>query len=350
MSEYDGRIVDTHVHLASVTAIDGFRRIMKSCAVDALGVACIQRDKPHINPTAFLMKARYPESTFVFGGLDYDPPGREENGMDFAGQAQRLVSLGADGMKMIEGKPNVRKATCLALDDPLYIPYYAFLEQNGVPVLFHVADPEEFWSEDAAPAFAKRNGWVYTDGTFPPKEQLYEESVRVLRAFPSLKVVFAHFRFLSADLERAASFLDSWPNVCFDLTPGSEMYYNFSKRAADWREFFVHYRDRILFGTDNTAHTDELERWGVDNIGRIRAFLETDTAFSGAGLALPADVLERIYHTNFERVFGANPKPLDVAGLVAQSAILLEHARTSDAPPQSVTELEAVMQQLATYV
>ncbi len=347
MSEYHGRIIDTHAHLKTVNAIDGFRRIMRACAIDALGVACIQRDTPHVNPAAFLMKARYPDSTFVFGGLDYNPPGNEENGVDFAAQAQRLVSLGADGMKMIEGKPNVRKASGLALDDPRYHPYYAYLRENAIPVLFHVADPEEFWDEDAVSALAKSRGWAYTDGTFPSKEQLYEESERVLRAFPGLKVVFAHFRFLSADIERAAAFLDTWPHVCFDLTPGTEMYYNFSKRAADWREFFVRYQDRILFGTDNTAHTDEQERWGVDKSNRIRAFLETDTAFSGAGLALPSETLDRIYHANFERIVGTVPRPPDVAGLVAQSAILLEHARASSAPPESIAELETVMQQLA---
>ncbi|MBD3241856.1 MAG: amidohydrolase family protein [Chitinivibrionales bacterium] len=350
MSEYRGKTIDTHVHLQTVAAIDGFRRIMESCAIDALGVACIQRDHPHVNPVAFLMKARYPQSTFVFGGLDYDPPGGEETGTDFAGQVQRLVTLGADGMKMIEGKPNVRKASGLALDDPQYHAYYAYLQDNAVPVLFHVADPEEFWDEEAAPEIAKRNNWLYTDGTFPSKEQLYDESERVLRAFPALKVVFAHFRFLSADLERAAAFLDAWPNACFDLTPGSEMYYNFSRRAADWREFFVRYQDRILFGTDNTTHTDDLEKWGVENIDRIRRFLASDAAFSGPGLALPPEVLEKIYHGNFERVFGVEPKPVDVAGIVAQSAILLEHARATGGPQDSITELETIMQQLSGLV
>jgi predicted TIM-barrel fold metal-dependent hydrolase len=160
-------------------------------------------------------------------------------------------------------------------------------------------------------------------------------------------VVFAHFFFLSADLERAAAFLDRWPSVCFDITPGSEMYHNFSKRPAEWREFFVRYQDRILFGTDNTAHTGDQIKWAAQNVERVRGFLETKTAFSGPGLALPQDVLERVYHGTFERVFGATPRPLDMAGLVAYGAVMLEHARAGAGSTESVAILEAVMKKLA---
>lgn len=344
------RTIDCHVHLVTVEAIEGFLQIMDQAAIDTVGVACIPFMGPHTNALGLLMKAFHSQKTFTFGGLDYAPPDSTEHGLDFAAQAQRLVSLGADGMKMIEGKPNARRETGLALDAPEYDPYYTWLQQQGVPILWHVADPEEFWDEDAAPQMAKDNNWLYTDPSFPSKEQLYEESERVLDAYPDLKVVFAHFRFLSADLERAAAFLDAHPSVCFDLTPGSEMYFGFSRRPTQWREFFVTYQDRILFGTDNTAHTESLREWGVENVARIRGFLETSEAFSGPGLALDGDVLDKIYAGNFERIFGTAANPVDIPGLIAHSAIQLEHARASESSPEHIGQLEQIMQKLSALV
>ena len=223
--------IDAHVHLYTCGAIDGFQRLGDAAHIDSMGVACICSDGQRINLLGLLAKALRPATTFVFGGLDYTEPGARAGAVDFAAQAEGLMELGCDGMKMIEGKPNVRRDTGLALDAPVYDGYYRYLEQNSIPVLFHVADPEEFWDERTAPKFAVENKWVWADPSYPTKEQLYRESQAVLVKFPRRKVIFAHFYFLSADLARASALLDRWPNVCIDITPGSEMYYGFSRKA-----------------------------------------------------------------------------------------------------------------------
>ena len=43
------------------------------------------------------------------------------------------------------------------------------------------------------------------------KEELYSEVEQVLRQHPGLKVILAHFYFLSADLPRARRFMDEHP-------------------------------------------------------------------------------------------------------------------------------------------
>ena len=45
------------------------------------------------------------------------------------------------------------------------------------------------------------------------KEELYAEVDEVLRRHPNLRVIFAHFYFLSADLPRAARFFDAHPEA-----------------------------------------------------------------------------------------------------------------------------------------
>jgi hypothetical protein len=69
----------------------------------------------------------------------------------------------------------------------MYDSFFAMLEKQMVPVLYHVADPEEFWDPEKAPSWAKEHGWYYGDGSYPSKEQLYTEAESVLKKFPGLK-------------------------------------------------------------------------------------------------------------------------------------------------------------------
>ena len=81
---------------------------------------------------------------------------------------------------------------------------------------------------------------AYLDGLIGRLERhmqtrLIAEVERILEQHPRLKLILAHFCFLSGDLARAAAFLDRWPNVCYDITPGDEMYVRFSAAPAAWR-------------------------------------------------------------------------------------------------------------------
>jgi predicted TIM-barrel fold metal-dependent hydrolase len=227
--------------------------------------------------------------------------------------------MGCDGIKMLNGKPDYRKASGLALDCVIYDDYFARLEERGFPVLWHVNDPEEFWYPEQAPEWAKGPGWLY-DHTFPSNESIYGECQRVLEKHPNLKIIFAHFYFLSDDLPRAAALLDRFPNVCFDLAPGIEMLHNFSKRPQEARDFFLRYQDRIIFGTD-FAPGGQLSRIWV-----VRNFLETDEEFHVPtdeplfwpdhrtmirGIALPEKALRKVYAENYRRLVSSAPQPLD---------------------------------------
>jgi len=146
----------------------------------------------------------------------------------------------------------------------------------------------------------------------------------VLERHPKLQVIFAHFHFLSADLPRAAALMDRFPNVCFDLTPGTEMYPNFSKRPDETRDFFLKYQDRIILGSDFMSGGD------TSPVVLVRQFLETDGEFTHQnlaqpvqGIALPTDSLKRIYAGNYRRITSPKPRPLD------ESLVLAELNRTA---------------------
>jgi hypothetical protein len=252
-------IMDSHMHMRTETGdveelFAKIQSLTDAGQVKAINIACIPPwDDQALdqNALAILFKARHPRTTYAFGGLSYNFPGRANDQRDYADQARRLLAMGFDGIKMIEGKPSMRKMTHLAISAPAYDRFYALLQRRHVPILLHLADPEGFWDRAYVAKWSIPKEWTYIDGTFPARETLYAELEDVLRRFPRLQVTLAHFGFLSADPKKAAQFLDRHPSVNLDLTPGTEMYDNFSLQPEAWRSFFIRYQDRILFGTDN---------------------------------------------------------------------------------------------------
>ncbi len=324
-------IVDSHMHMrtAGGDVEELFAKIQsltQAGAAGAITIACLPPwDEQALdqNALAILFKARHPRTTYAFGGLSYNFPGRANKQLDYAEQAQRLLALGFDGIKMIEGKPSMRKATHLPLTDPAYDRFYSLLQERQVPLLLHLGDPEGFWDKAYVEKWSIPKEWTYIDGTFPAQETLYAELEDVWRRFPRLQMTLSHFGFLSANPNRAARFLDRHPSVNLDITPGTEMYDNFSLQPKAWRDFFIRYQDRILFGTDNGYDADgsvaEFARRTAQHVAEICRFLETDDTFTARGrqgwhgLKLDRAVLARIYSGNFLRRVPAAPKPVDLS-------------------------------------
>jgi len=309
-------IIDSHVHFVHPEWMDEILSILEESGCERLNLVCTpEPDGSTYNPVALSFKERHPERVFISAALEYPTalaaPNRAPEVL--AGQVRSLRSRGFDGLKLIEGKPEVRKFLPYPLDGPLYAEMWAALEEEQIPVVFHVADPDEFWEADNCPDWARQFGWDYTDGSYPTKESLYSEVEHILLRYPRLKLTFAHFYFLSRQLERAAHFLDTHPTVCFDTTPHVDMYTDFSRQPEAARQFFIRYQDRILYGTDLDTRT--LAR-GEGEFMRfvlwlVRSTLEVDGSFTNAsgrsyhGLGLSPEVLEKIYHTNFERIYQA---------------------------------------------
>jgi len=315
-------IVDCHVHFGDVEDANLILSIMRDAGFKRMNLlSIISPIRVNFNPEEMYMKAAYPGSFYIFGGLDYSSVllGLDRAEPSLTEQVDTMIKIGFDGVKMVEGKPIARKFLMKPFDSKFYEEYFEYLETLQFPLLFHVNDPEEFWDPEKVPEWAKQRGWYY-DQTYPTKEELYMEIENVLENCPKLKVIFAHFYFLSGDLERASTLLDSYRNVHLDITPGSEMYYDFSAKREEWRRFFIRYQDRILYGTDiNNEMT--LER-AVNHANRIRRFLETDEPVrwgtypgkgeSLIGLKLPAHVTRKIYFENFERIVGKKPRTLNL--------------------------------------
>ncbi len=297
-------------------SIVNHKSILEKCKFKGLNVVSSsgKKEKKYItqNLLGLLFKATYPEKIYFFGGLNYFLP-EADKPEGLLEQAKNLIEMGADGMKMLEGKPTSRKRLGHTLDDSRYDKYYSYLEENKIPLLFHVADPAFFWEK----------GQIYGDGSYPGKEQFYQEVDNILEKHPGLRIIFSHFYFLSEERKRAANFLDKWPLISFDLTPGWEMYTDFKKEPDKWNQFFTKYQDRILFGTDNfggkKAPDPEDVNREIGKINRIRTFLETKK-----GINLEKSVLEKIYSANFIKYAGESTSTLNPEKIIKKCKEMIQ--------------------------
>jgi predicted TIM-barrel fold metal-dependent hydrolase len=334
-------VLDCHIHYGRPELLPSMIEVLDNNHLSMCNIVCTpDSERLSLVPDALHLKAHAPERIFVFGGLDFSAyflyP--QSCGEKLAAYLDTMLAMGCDGIKMIEGKPDSRRnAGVPPFDSPVYAPYWAKVEQLGLPIVFHVNDPEEFWDDAQVPAWAKNEGWFWGDGTYINNEVQYSEVQNVLRRHPGIKVIFAHFFFFSKQLDRLGAWLDEFPNMHVDLTPGIEMFENFSIDPEKTREFFLKYQDRILFGTDIGAMSlDPNSGYIMDaldsrlRVETVRAFLEGEGdldvetekvvlfgKFHGTfrGIHLPDDALAKIYYQNFERLAGKKPRALNPAAI-----------------------------------
>ena len=269
------------------------------------------------NLKGLCLKRAFSPNAYAFAGLVHpqDYTDTQAVAVDFLRQAKEYLQVGYDGIKMLEGYPSLVKARNLPVDSKVYDEFYAFMEEKGYPILMHIANPEENWDRAKASPQAIAAGRVYDD-TYPTKEELTAQVFRVMEKFPKLKLILAHFGFMSTNIRQAEQFL-SYENARVDITPGGEQLINMGKEWEKWLPFWEKYQDKILYGTDYYAFPKD-ENWEVAFQRRpklIRQFLETDGEYeylgeSFTGIALEKKLRDKIYCKNFEELLGA-PKKID---------------------------------------
>ena len=258
------------------------------------------------NIKGLYLKYTFGERAYAFAHLEH-PTSHEDIWRiadDFLKQAKTYLSVGYDGIKMLEGYPSLIKAWDLMIDSPIYDKFYSFMEENGYPIIMHLANPEENWDISRASEEAIKAGRVY-DESYPKKDDITRCALNVMKKHPKLKLILAHMGFLSYDINTAEEFM-SYEGTMLDVTPGDEQLTNMQSRWNIWLPFFEKYQDRILYGTDFYAFPKNAN-WEVSFTRRpnfVHQFFETDTEhdyidkrFQGVKIAKP--IRDKIYRENF---------------------------------------------------
>ena len=142
----------------------------------------------------------------------------------------------------------------------------------------------------------------------PTREELRDEVDGILAKFPRLKLILAHMYFMTGELERAADFLDRHESVYYDLTPGKDIFPDFTSKHEEWRKFVIKYQRRILYGTDTystpLSGKSEEEVYGGP-INLVRTFLEKENI-------LYKKVLSKFEINSFDLVMFRPDPPVDI--------------------------------------
>ena len=329
-------VSDTHIHIVFPKHPDETVQILRNFDAhfeyDSIAMQCLTRGSGHrpCDPSNSLkglyvremLNRERPNFAYVYGNV-FHHLDEKDTPESYLEQAKTLYALGVDGYKFLDGKPSLRRTLGRPLCDPIYDKMYAFIEEQGMPVKLHLADPAYFWGpKENLSEWAIKRGWWCGDGTYPTRDEFYEETYGILKKFPKLKLTLAHFGFMTYD--EAVAFLENWENTAFDLTPGAEWCKVVTENYEKWKLFFTKCADRIYFGTDtyneisSDADEETYEKSGA-RYNTVRKMLENDPSetFNTGGilgdfkpLGLERDILEKIYYKNMRSTYG-NPKPLN---------------------------------------
>jgi len=287
-------IYDAHIHVSSPEETTRFLEVAHGYGVArALGVGFLH--KLEALPNSFRRH------------FDYCVIIESENALRsrrFTAETRRTIErareLGAVSAKFWFSPAIYERNLGLYLSDELLSPAFELLGELGMSALLHVADPDTWFRH------------TYNDpGFFGDKLSQYEHVEIVLAKHRDVIFQCAHFAGHPEDLDHVDGLLERHPNLIIDTSATKWIARELSAQPERAREFVIRRADRILFGSDvlmgplhSDAHYASRYRvhqllWETDHEGPS-PIIDADAVgeVTLRGLALPAHVLNKIYHQN----------------------------------------------------
>ncbi|MBT4503137.1 MAG: amidohydrolase family protein [Gemmatimonadetes bacterium] len=342
------RTIDAHTHVFPQYA-DMAVRVMDLCGIEqTITLEWHDGFGPTLEKHLEIFAA-HPGRFVVFGNVDWSRIDEKDFGATAAAQLERDVALGTRGLKVYKALGlEYRRASgeLWKIAAPELDPIWSQAGESGIPVLIHAADPAAFWQPVDAENFwngvlyGEYAWWSYCGKNVPGRRELIADRNRMIARHPETTFICPHMGSNSDDLETAADDLDRLPNIYYDISARIPALGFSKERAARSRQFLTKYQDRILFGTDSIyddinvptgmqaqclyqpgenlpgekvakekyiettarffrSHIDFLT---TDEIQTDPPFNRNLEGFSIAGLALSADVCEKILYRNISRL------------------------------------------------
>jgi hypothetical protein len=198
--------------------------------------------------------------------------------------------------------PGTMNRSGLRLDSPAILRIMREARARGMILMSHVGDPDTWY----------RNQYADTKkfGTRADHYAMWEAALEETRGHPWLG---AHMGGNPEDLQRLQSLLDRYPDLMLDSSATRWMVREISARRDAAREFVIRNSDRIVFGSDQVSGDRRgydflASRWWAHRKLWETAYIGPSPIFDPdvkeddqpvlKGLALPDDVLQKIYHDN----------------------------------------------------
>jgi len=260
-------------------------------------------------------KAAEPQRFAFFGGVDWlqwiDQGDRF--GEWAAKRFRAQVARGAQGLKVWKDfglRVKDQHGNLVPVDDERLNPLWAEAGELGVPVVIHVADPVAFFepldrSNERWEELHAHPDWHFPSPPYPAFMTIVNQLANLVLRHTETTFIGAHMGCYAENLAWVAQLLDQASNFYVDI---SARLGELGRQPYTARRFFIHYADRILFGTDFPA---EVARYRL-----FYRFLESDDEYFNYGLGqlptqgrwqiyglyLPDEVLAQVYYRNARRV------------------------------------------------
>jgi len=257
----------------------------------------------------------YPGRFMVFTQIDWSKIDDPNFSDQMVKQLDDAVARGARGLKVLKDLGlGVRDKTgkLIAIDDPRIDAVWEEAGRLHIPVFIHSGDPEAFFlpidaTNERYEELKEHPDWSFYGQDYPSLQALLEARNRMFAKHPHTTFVSLHMGW-PENLDWVEAMLKDHPNTMVEFGAREAELGRQPKRT---RELFLKYSDRVMFGTDNQI-TEDLYRnnfrwletadeyfdyWGAPGEGRFEIY----------GLALPDNVLKKIYHENAERLFSQFP-------------------------------------------
>ena len=302
--KYTGPIFDAHTHVGAIDDISSMIDIEDDFGVSAqIGIV-------HDEEGFQAAKERYPDRLVFAKYLSL----KDIAQYNVESVLDEIASLREQGYSLAKSwfGPRWRDyrevRTDFRIDHPKLDPIFQALEDNGIPHIIHVGDPDTYYASQ------------YRDSErYGTKEEHLKQLEEVISRHPELLFQIPH---LGAQpeihrLPALARWMDEYPNVVVDTASSRWMARELSKDPGKAREFMLKYADRVLFGTDlfsgreyddfSGRYVAQRILWETDERKTPLPFPDADTEDTGGtfinGLDLPLPILRKLYWGNANRIY-----------------------------------------------
>jgi len=308
--------IDAHLHVRyngpeflNQAASDNFKAVL--IVVDhgdlPQQLKFIERQKA-IHPNRFRFVTSFPVDR-------WNEAGWEQETLRLLDESFRSGAIGVKIWKNVGMELRDKEGRFVMIDNPRFDPVINFIEKHGKTLTGHLGEPRDCWLPfDQMASESNRRYYrshpeyhMYQHPDFPSYEAQIGAVERMLEKHPKLRYVGCHVASVEWSLEKLGQMLDRFPNIAVDLAARIDDLQLHDREAV--RQFFMKYQDRLLYATDleiaegqnpqavcDRLHSRWTEEWKYFSTDQPVTIQGTEKKVQG--LALPAEVLKKIYQTN----------------------------------------------------
>lgn len=301
--------IDYHNHLDAQDPAE----ILK--VMDACGVEQIVNITMHTGDEAFDIHRKFRQTAAdrfeTIGWFDWTDLNEDGFWQRSVTRLEEMANAGFCGVKIWKDLGLTLRDShgkLLRVDDERLDPFFARAGELGMPVMFHIADPDAFFHpidrfNERYEELVAHPDWSF-HGSEYTKDELLAQRDAIFRRHPDTTFVAAHLAERSEDLAYVGRLLDENPNLHVDIGARTA---ELGRQPYTSRDFLIKYADCVLFGTDLVPE-EEMYRLHFRFLETADEYFDYPSHASRQGrwqiygVFLPDDVLQKIYRKNAIRV------------------------------------------------